>query len=61
MLHTVLSAVQMLFFDILVPTIDTQRYGYLMEKLSNIDHSVIFTGTTGVGKVNLEGKHVYAA
>lgn len=45
----------MSFFDILVPTIDTQRYGYLMEKLSNIDHSVLFTGTTGVGKVNLEG------
>lgn len=39
------------FFDILVPTIDTQRYGYLMEKLTDVKHSVLFTGTTGVGKV----------
>ncbi|CAI8029533.1 Dynein heavy chain 6, axonemal [Geodia barretti] len=38
------------FFDILVPTIDTKRYGLLMEKLLDVGHSVLFTGTTGVGK-----------
>ena len=39
------------FFDILVPTIDTKRYGFLMERLLDVGHSVLFTGTTGVGKV----------
>lgn len=39
------------FFEMLVPTADTVRYGYLMEKLLAVRHSVLFTGTTGVGKV----------
>ncbi|XP_071825285.1 dynein axonemal heavy chain 6-like isoform X2 [Apostichopus japonicus] len=38
------------FFDMLVPTMDTVRFGYLMEKLLKVNHSVLFTGTTGVGK-----------
>ncbi|XP_065178852.1 dynein axonemal heavy chain 6-like [Sycon ciliatum] len=38
------------YFDLLVPTIDTVRFGYLMEKMLNVNHSVLFTGTTGVGK-----------
>ena len=38
------------FFDILVPTIDTVRYGFLMETLLDVNYSVLFTGTTGVGK-----------
>uniref|UniRef100_A0A8C2LDF4 Dynein, axonemal, heavy chain 6 n=1 Tax=Cricetulus griseus TaxID=10029 RepID=A0A8C2LDF4_CRIGR len=38
------------FFEMLVPTADTVRYGYLMEKLLAVKHSVLFTGTTGVGK-----------
>ncbi|XP_075140366.1 dynein axonemal heavy chain 6 [Leptodactylus fuscus] len=38
------------FFEMLVPTTDTVRYGYLMEKLLAVKHSVLFTGTTGVGK-----------
>ncbi|KAE8631104.1 hypothetical protein XENTR_v10001083 [Xenopus tropicalis] len=38
------------FFKMLVPTTDTVRYGYLMEKLLAVRHSVLFTGTTGVGK-----------
>ena len=42
---------QVPFFDILVPTIDTTRYGYLLEKLTDVKRSVLFTGTTGVGKV----------
>lgn len=39
------------FFEMLVPTTDTVRYGYLMEKLLSVNHSVLFTGITGVGKV----------
>ncbi|XP_047126546.1 dynein axonemal heavy chain 6 isoform X3 [Hydra vulgaris] len=38
------------YFDILVPTADTVRFGFLMEKLLSVNHSVLFTGTTGVGK-----------
>ncbi|XP_037101848.1 dynein heavy chain 6, axonemal [Syngnathus acus] len=38
------------FFEMLVPTTDTVRYGYLMEKLLSVNHSVLFTGSTGVGK-----------
>ncbi|XP_030047949.1 dynein axonemal heavy chain 6 [Microcaecilia unicolor] len=38
------------FFEMLVPTTDTVRYGYLMEKLLAVKHSVMFTGITGVGK-----------
>ena len=43
--------IQTLYFDILVPTVDTVRYGFLMQKLLSVRHSVLFTGTTGVGKV----------
>ena len=50
-LSNLCTCLQTPFFDILVPTIDTQRYGYIMEKLTDINHSVLFTGTTGVGKV----------
>jgi len=39
------------FFEMLVPTIDTVRYGYLMENLLSVQRSVLFTGDTGVGKV----------
>ena len=39
------------FFDMLVPTMDTVRYGYLMERLLSVNRSVLFTGGTGVGKV----------
>lgn len=45
------------FFDMLVPTMDTVRFGYLMEKLLKVNHSVLFTGTTGVGKV---GEHFHS-
>ncbi|XP_016084420.1 dynein heavy chain 6, axonemal [Sinocyclocheilus grahami] len=41
---------EMPFFEMLVPTTDTVRYGYLMEKLLSVNHSVLFTGITGVGK-----------
>jgi len=32
------------FFDMLVPTIDTVRFGYLMEKLLAVNRSVLYTG-----------------
>jgi dynein heavy chain, axonemal len=38
------------YFEMFVPTIDSVRYGYLMEKLLNVKRSVLFTGETGVGK-----------
>ncbi|KAM3623278.1 uncharacterized protein V6R79_009492 [Siganus canaliculatus] len=38
------------FFEMLVPTADTVCFGYLMEKLLSVQQSVLFTGTTGVGK-----------
>ena len=45
-------SLQVSYFDILVPTIDTVRYGFLLEKLLDVNHSVLYTGTTGVGKVS---------
>ncbi|KAJ9576326.1 hypothetical protein L9F63_006826, partial [Diploptera punctata] len=38
------------FFDITVPTTDTVRMGYIMEKLLSVKYPVLFTGLTGVGK-----------
>ncbi|KAL7297685.1 hypothetical protein TKK_0009351 [Trichogramma kaykai] len=38
------------FFEVLVPTIDTVRFGYVMEKLLQVNKPVLFTGSTGVGK-----------
>lgn len=35
------------FFDILVPTVDTVRFGYIMKKLLEINKPVFFTGDTG--------------
>ncbi|XP_031357040.1 dynein heavy chain 6, axonemal isoform X2 [Photinus pyralis] len=38
------------FFEMLVPTIDTIRFGYIMKKLVETKYPVLFTGDTGVGK-----------
>ncbi|ODM98966.1 Dynein heavy chain 6, axonemal [Orchesella cincta] len=38
------------FVDILVPTVDTVRFGYLLELLLSVNRAVLFTGTTGTGK-----------
>ncbi len=38
------------YFEMLVPTVDTVRYGFLMDKLLAVNRSVLFTGETGVGK-----------
>ena len=32
------------FFEMLVPTQDTVRFGYLLEKLLEVNQSVLFTG-----------------
>ncbi|XP_023013028.2 dynein heavy chain at 16F isoform X2 [Leptinotarsa decemlineata] len=38
------------FFETLVPTIDTIRFGYIMERLMYVNYPVFLTGDTGVGK-----------
>ncbi|KAG5888365.1 hypothetical protein JTB14_033502 [Gonioctena quinquepunctata] len=38
------------FFETLVPTVDTVRFGYIMERLMNVNYPVFLTGDTGVGK-----------
>ena len=40
------------FFDMLVPTVDTVRFGYILDKLLSVRRSVLYTGGTGVGKVS---------
>lgn len=35
------------FFEILVPTVDTVRFGYVMQKLIEVNKPVLFTGGTG--------------
>ena len=41
---------KMAFFDMLVPTATTVKYSYLLGKYLDANHSVLFTGETGVGK-----------
>ncbi|CAH8560243.1 unnamed protein product [Schistosoma turkestanicum] len=50
MLNTFIYNKQIPFFDMIVPTVDTIRYGYMLEKLLAAKQSVLFTGLTGVGK-----------
>ena len=38
------------YFSILIPTIDTTRYRYLLDKLITNNHNVLLMGQTGVGK-----------
>lgn len=38
------------FFELMVPTSDTYKHRYCLEKLLTIEKSVFFTGDTGVGK-----------
>lgn len=51
LLNTFIYNKQIPFFDMIVPTIDTIRYGYMLDKLLAVNQSVLFTGLTGVGKV----------
>ncbi|RUS78130.1 hypothetical protein EGW08_014103, partial [Elysia chlorotica] len=38
------------FFKMLVPTVDTTRFGYLLERFLSVNRPVLYTGSTGVGK-----------
>ncbi|XP_021708238.1 dynein heavy chain 6, axonemal [Aedes aegypti] len=38
------------YFDMLVPTLDTTKYGFIAEMLFREQYPVLFTGDTGVGK-----------
>eukprot|EP00741_Cyanophora_paradoxa_P000409 tig00000404_g400.t1 len=38
------------YFQLLVPTVDTTRYAYFLERLFLIEKSCLVTGVTGVGK-----------
>lgn len=38
------------YFSILVPTMDTTRYRYILQKLTSAGHNVLFMAETGVGK-----------
>ena len=39
------------FTEMVVPSVDTVKFGYLLEKLVMVDRPVLFVGNTGVGKV----------
>ena len=45
-----LGAVQEAYFNILVPTVDTTRYAYMMSTIIASGRNVLFAGDTGVGK-----------
>ena len=38
------------FFNILVPTVETTKYRYVLDRLMNAGHNVLFMAETGVGK-----------
>lgn len=38
------------FFDLMVPTVDTTKYAYLLEILMALRYPMFYTGNTGVGK-----------
>ena len=44
------GAVQEAYFNILVPTVDTTRYAYMMSTIIASGRNVLFAGDTGVGK-----------
>ncbi|XP_036364895.1 dynein heavy chain 6, axonemal-like [Octopus sinensis] len=46
------------FFNIFVPSVDTLRYGYLLEKLLDVDQSVLYIGSSGVGKSMIANRQI---
>ncbi|XP_029341080.1 dynein heavy chain 6, axonemal [Acyrthosiphon pisum] len=41
------------YFELLVPTVDSIRYAYVMQRLVQMNQPVMITGTTGVGKTSV--------
>ncbi|XP_025191999.1 LOW QUALITY PROTEIN: dynein heavy chain 6, axonemal-like [Melanaphis sacchari] len=41
------------YFELLVPTVDSIRYAYVMQRLVQMNQPVMLTGTTGVGKTSV--------
>ena len=44
------------FFNILVPTVDTTRYGYICSNLLNFRKHIYLTGASGTGKTVIVAK-----
>ena len=44
------------FFSILVPTVDTTRYSYLVSNLLNYKKNIYLTGASGTGKTVILAK-----
>jgi dynein heavy chain len=38
------------FFDLMVPTVDTTKYAFILDLLMALKYPMFFTGNTGVGK-----------
>jgi dynein heavy chain len=38
------------YFDLVVPTVDTTKYAYLLEIMMDLKYPMFYTGNTGVGK-----------
>jgi dynein heavy chain len=38
------------YFELLVPTVDTTKFSYILERMLEIEKATLFTGGTGVGK-----------
>ena len=41
------------YTSLLVPTVDTFRYSFFMEKAFEVDYSTFFTGVSGTGKTSI--------
>lgn len=51
-IYNLLFIFRLPFFKIIVPTIDTVRYNYLVERLMNITRPVLLVGPVGTGKTS---------
>ena len=46
------------YFDLMVPTQDTTKYGYCMDHLTAIEKCLFFTGSSGIGKTAIIGNRL---